>query len=562
MSRSGPKTPEIRVARPGYPWPSVLGALIAISYLLLMLDPGLVVFYALPPEWFSVEIMFGVLGGLALLLVLDLSRFQRIRQRQQADLERVRRQMDDLWARNRALQLKAHTYSGHTDKLKYFISDKLLEYIEYDEKYLHFKGIAAEVRHNGVISFDKVQTALQRAADETRNNATGSADTAADYEAAIKAMRYLWDLLDLSTADNLSLHIGNHLCECEEHYCQRMLNMEEPSPLPYEPVYDPRHAAWRALTFVHPDDPPPPEPDREYRLEDDSWHVRLAPVSDLLGNDNHLVLLVDNLLRNAQFFSRKARKIAGVPSIVFRMEEVEGYAGIHVFNRGPHIREEDREKLFQLGFSTRRNRAHHGRGLGLYFVNEIVKGYEGSIEARNEEIPEETYDLLLHLEDGSRVTCPVETLAIDGEPGCRPGPVDFPGGNTEPAESPSEFPPARLEEAQMPEACEWHLQAPLESVEVVTAAGNSQARWDDFARRGKQARLDPAHPERPHWRITYHPARGNHRLRFEALDVRGVTFEIRLPTASQRIESTEVAIDEDIDAEVERLDERFRITER
>src|SRR5690606_12702815 len=102
---------------------------------------------------------------------------------------------------------------------------------------------AAEVRHNGVISFDKVQTALQRAAGSGAENAKPPAD----YQAALDAMRYLWDLLDLSTADNLALHIGNLLCECEEHYYQRLLNAEEAEPLPYEPAYPPQRAAWRAL---------------------------------------------------------------------------------------------------------------------------------------------------------------------------------------------------------------------------------------------------------------------------------------------------------------------------
>jgi len=99
--------------------------------------------------------------------------------------------VQELWESKKRLQLKAHTYSDHADKLKRFISDKLLEYIEYDEKFLHFKSIAAEVRHNGVISFDKVQTTLQRIEDE--------ADTpkqVSDVRAARDAMRYLWDLLD------------------------------------------------------------------------------------------------------------------------------------------------------------------------------------------------------------------------------------------------------------------------------------------------------------------------------------------------------------------------------
>src|SRR5690625_6466944 len=81
---------------------------------------------------------------------------------QARDIQRLHNQVAELRQSKKQLQLKAHTYSGHADKLKLFISDKLLDYIEYDEKFLHFKSIAAEVRHNGVISFDKVQTVLQQ----------------------------------------------------------------------------------------------------------------------------------------------------------------------------------------------------------------------------------------------------------------------------------------------------------------------------------------------------------------------------------------------------------------
>src|SRR5690625_7470080 len=63
-------------------------------------------------------------------------------------------------------------------------------------------------------------------------------------------MRYLWDLLDLSTADNLALHISNLLCECEEHYYQRLLEVTGDNALPYDPVYSPQRAAWRAAALA------------------------------------------------------------------------------------------------------------------------------------------------------------------------------------------------------------------------------------------------------------------------------------------------------------------------
>src|SRR5690625_3436392 len=234
MKTTTTQAPDSRIQKVTYPWLSTLAALLTIGYLLLLTDSGLSSFYEVPAGWLRPWIKFAVLGVLLALLVFDLYRYRRQYAKQGIDLLRLRYQVKGLWESKKQLQLKAHTYSGHADRLKLFISDKLLDYIEYDEKFLHFKSIAAEVRHNGVISFDKVHTALERAASSQN-------DDGADYHEALAAMRYLWDLLDLSTADNLALHIGNHLSECEEHYYQRALNEgNDPVPLPFEPVYSPQ----------------------------------------------------------------------------------------------------------------------------------------------------------------------------------------------------------------------------------------------------------------------------------------------------------------------------------
>lgn len=536
-------SPKVRIRHLRFPWPSAMAGLLAASYLLLMTEPSLVAFYDIPAEWFRTEVKFSVLGGFLALLLFDLHRYQRRYAKQKEELKEIRRQMDKLWQRNRELQLKAHTYSGHADKLKLFISDKLLEYIEYDEKFLHFKGIAAEVRHNGVISFDKVQTALKRAAATERtlphHGSDSSRDPAAEFQTALDAMRYLWDLLDLSTADNLALHIGNLLCECEEHFVQRELNREEDTPLPYEPVYSPQLAAWRALGLVRPEPAPRPDGKSEYRLEDEQWTVILSPAGELLGNENHLVLLLDNLLKNAQFFSRKRSGKSGVAPISMTLGEAAGHAVLRVYNRGPHIEEEDSDRLFQLGYSTRRTREHHGRGLGLYFVNEIVKGYEGSISIHNIHTPETCYELKLELENDQVITHSVEVmLGDDGRPFCEALADD---------------------EEEISSSREWTLPAALRSIDITTSDTQSIQRLSGFTNKSKDSRMDPGHPEHPHWRLVYQPRRKNPKLRFEPMDISGVAFEIRLPTAGHRLESGEAALDEDIDAEVERLDERFQV---
>src|SRR5690625_3743700 len=103
---------------------------------------------------------------------------------------------------------------------------------------------------------------------------------------------------------------------------------------------------------------------------------------------------------------------------------------------------------------------------------------------------------------------------------------------------------------------------PLRSVEV-TAVDDQQShqvtqQLEGFATKGKQEYFDPAHPHRPLWRVSYYPQRNDRRLCFEPMDISGVQFDVLLPTATQRLDHTEQVLTDDIDAEVQRLDERFR----
>lgn len=535
--KSAMAAPDNRVQKVTFPWLSVLGSLLVIVYLLFLTEPALVSYYGVPLDWLQEGVKYGLLGLFILLVLWDLRRYRREYDRQKKDLQRLHTQVSDLWQSKKQLQLKAHTYSGHADKLKLFISDKLLDYIEYDEKFLHFKSIAAEVRHNGVISFDKVQTALQQSAAkialEDDSQAGVSEAGATDIQGALDAMRYLWDLLDLSTAENLALHIGNFLCECEEHYYQRMLNIEGAEPLPYDPVYPPQRAARRALDLVRQDPLPPPKEGEVCVFDDGQWYVHLAAVSELLGNENHLVLLLENLLKNALFFSSKRGYKSAFAPVALVVTEQQGQACLRVYNRGPHIQDEDRPNLFLLGFSTRRVREHHGRGLGLYFVNEVVKGYEGRIAVHNIQTPETRYAVRIELENDEVMTELIDVIVENGQPQCQAAGSEW------------------AQEHQ------WSLKSPLRSVEVSTTSSQHTQRLREFESKGEQRFFDPGHRERPQWRLIYQPKRNAHVLRFEPLNINGVEFDIRLPTAQQRLESNDLDLD-DIDAEVERLDERFR----
>ncbi|WP_067560914.1 ATP-binding protein [Halofilum ochraceum] len=514
-----------------FPWFALLLGLAAIAFVLIATDPRLASFYALPDFLQGREAHYGVVAVLVLLAGLDVRRVRRRHETQRTELQQRQAQIDDLWARNKQLQLKAHTYSEHADKLKLFISDKLLEYIEYDEKFLHFKGIAAEVRHNGVISFDKVQTALQRQLTATdpasgSDTATGTAET--DPQAALDALHYLWDLLDLSTAENLTLHIGNLMCECEEQYCQRLLDSDQARTLPDEPAYPPQRAAWRALAMVREEPLPALDPDTPYSLDDGRIHARLERCGELLGKENHLVLLLENLLRNAQFYAAKRGYSSQFAPIALTLSEEDGDVCLRVYNRGPHVREEDLPNLFQLGYSTRRKREHHGRGLGLYFVNEIVKGYEGRITVHNIDHPRYRYTLRMSLLNGKELIESVETVNENGRTRCRSA------------------------EGDTVRSREWTNPSPVTHIVIESDDGTGSVVLDEFSARGTQDFHDPAHPERPHWRLRYRPKRNAHRLEFMPLDITGVEFEVRLPTAQKRVDNAGAVIETDtIDGDID-----------
>jgi len=542
--------PNPRVRSLAFPWPSSLAALLLAFYLLLAGSPqAFSPTLTLPPVLQTLGAQIAALGTFALLLLLDLYRHGRAQRVFDADTDRLRQELRQVWQSKKQLQLKAHTYAGHADKLKLFISEKLLEYIEYDEKFLHFKSIAAEVRHNGVICFDKVQSALQAALEEVEAQRGADITEAAEpdhrqgLQEALDAMRYLWDLLDLSTTDNIALHISNQLCECEEHYYQRLLHPEEPPMLPHNPDFSPRRAALRALAPLLQDRLPAEleeglDRDQPLLLDSDpQFRAYLEPTDSLLGNENHFILMLENLLKNAQFFARKkARKKHS--RIALRLRQQNDQIEVSVYNRGPLIREEKIDQIFQLGYSTRRAREHHGRGLGLFFVQEIVKGYEGRISVDNLENRPAVYSLRLALADQRVMTEVIQvTLDAEGQPQCQ--------------RAKDETPQPKLE---------WQLDSPITQVELTPADSEQTLRLDWTQAKGRISLLDPENSLSPRWAMEFQSRRGGDELRFVPLDIEGVCFRICLPSTASRLDG-EVDALEPTEPQVDDLNRPFAALE-
>jgi len=127
----------------GYPVVSSLYSLLLIAYLLclvLVSDSGYASGYIgeyireqllaspfLDGALKSAQFLFSLVAIFVLVLVWDIQRFFRMRKLVKHNSNKLRKEIEDLWESKKHIQNKAHTYSGHADKLKLFISDKLLE---------------------------------------------------------------------------------------------------------------------------------------------------------------------------------------------------------------------------------------------------------------------------------------------------------------------------------------------------------------------------------------------------------------------------------------------------
>ena len=496
-------------ARISYPWLTILLSVLIVCWFLLGQDSNAIAFYGIPLTYLQREYQLFGLAIYAAVVLFDITRFQKTRARYDERLDKHKKQIDDLFQAKRSLQSRAHTYSGHADKLKLFISERLLEYIEYDEKFLHFKNIAAEVRHNGVISFDKVQTALKHAMKN---------DSDDRYPQALDSMTYLWDLLDLSTTDNIAVHIANKLYECEEHFFQNQLNEHDNLSQPITPTYSPKSALESALmTLLNKNEEIGDSPEAlpvDDIYEDARFRIQLTHTDELLGNSNYLVLMMENLASNALFYSSKARYKNALARVAVAMCQHDNNIEISVYNHGPLIEEKHRDKIFQLGFSTRQVRDHHGKGLGLHFVSQIVQGYEGNINYENINNRADTLSIRVLLSDNTVETHVVEIVLDGGRPLAQ---------LAQSADSPAK-------------KLDWIFPSDIREIEVSSQTSGHVSRLHAEAGRDRMELIDSEDWATPRWFIEVQQNKRVTKMLFNALDVSGVRFLVSLPSARSRLE--------------------------
>ncbi|AJQ92906.1 sensor histidine kinase [Gynuella sunshinyii] len=514
-----------------YPILTSLSALLLIAYFLLLGQPQLLSFYQLPDIITTFQVQLAATVVFILILLIELRLFQRRRRNQKIEIARFRQQMAEVLADKKQLHAKTHVYANHADKLKLFISDKLLEYIEYDEKFLHFKSIASEVRHNGVISYDKIKTILLRQISQLQDT---DSEQLQQTQEALDSLIYLWDLLDLSTADNIALHIANQVCDSEEQFFQAEFQTHEGGEFPAQNIFSPLSAVQKALQrcfgcaigdarngTICVDD------------IDQAW-INLTTTDNILGNENHIVLVLENLLNNAQFFSSRRDYKQKHAGIAVDLKEQQGFVCCQIYNRGPHIDDDTAQNIFQLGYSTRRVKEHHGKGLGLYFVNEIVKGYDGKVRFENVLNEADVLSLRLELADGTVVTEVLELVVEDDRPLCRKSGHD-----------------------EAVKELDWKLQDKLLNIEITHQSDQKTHRLLELD--SKKTIMDPSQPACPRWSLTLKQSHKQTDIHFKPLDISGVRFEIRLPTATARLDGDLLNADEaEMDGEVSEIKQKFK----
>jgi len=503
----------------------------------------------------------GLLIALVLTFTFDLLIFSR-RQKQIIELIQGLNQKISLTReQKKKQQLRANEVSDHSDKLKSFISDKLIEYMDFDEKFIHFKGIASEVRHNGVISYDKINSAINKAIEQqnylaiyeqNRNAANSSSDSNVndntdrssetsitrnilyDYQSAKDAIAYLWDLLDLSTAENMSLYIGKKLVDYEEMYYQTQLNPTQHDDLSQSlginPTFYPLQSVLMTMRLFSNDEAmvnllADSKINEQllcncFQFEDEQFSIFLNPTAYILGNPNHLVLLLENLIRNAQFFLSKSRYKQKKDRVIINLEHrvvsnengAESFAHLSVYNRGKQIEDADFENIFKLGYTTRRKSHSNGRGLGLYFVNEIVKGYQGSIKAINIENESIEYKLILTLASKEQVEFDIYSKEIDGR--------------IQVSTNDDTYVKDLKIEKDIPIET---IQLKVSETEVFSV--NDVEKDSGYFWQGSSSQN--THTTAPTWTISLSIFKKKHQLIFQGLDRAGVQFDISFPLVSE-----------------------------
>ncbi len=109
----------------------------------------------------------------------------------------------------------------------------------------------------------------------------------------------------------------------------------------------------------------------EYELGEGPYNIRAEKF--------HLENVIGNLLENA-------RKYSDNPKVKLTAQAQKGHLLIHISDNGQGIAKEDIKKIFSKYYRVKNGDVHKvkGYGLGLYYVQKIIKMHRGKISVKSE----------------------------------------------------------------------------------------------------------------------------------------------------------------------------------
>ena len=151
----------------------------------------------------------------------------------------------------------------------------------------------------------------------------------------------------------------------------------------------------------------------------------------------------------------------------------------------------------------------------MYFVHEIIRGFEGAIDFTNIENRAQVISLSVKLNNGEVLHQQIGIVDIDGKSLCQLLDAD----------------------EQVSKRHEWSYPAPIASIEVSSETASKLQLISALVVGEDSSHIDTNEPMRAHWRLEVKNRKRSSKLVFLPLDVRGVEFVVRIPTASSRLDN-------------------------
>lgn len=104
-----------------------------------------------------------------------------------------------------------------------------------------------------------------------------------------------------------------------------------------------------------------------------------GPTSPVFVSIDDTVLedAITNILNNANRHRQEGT------NILIKLRVDGEFAVIDIFNNGPHIPEESKEEIFELGYSTRLGNSLINKGIGLHAVKQYISRLNGTVHVEN-----------------------------------------------------------------------------------------------------------------------------------------------------------------------------------